>query len=112
MSIDYGIMEHAQNVYVLPCDFGWSDLGTWKSLFEISNKNEDGNVFHGDVMAYDTKDCIVKTPADRLVIVQGLENYIIAEKDNVLVICQKDQEQRIKEFVSDVKGRKDGAKFS
>jgi mannose-1-phosphate guanylyltransferase len=108
ISIDYGIMEKAQNVYVLPCEFGWSDLGTWKSLFEVSPKNADNNVLQGEVLTYDTRDCIVKTPSDRLVVVQGLENYIVAEKDNVLVICQKDQEQRIKEFVADAKARKGG----
>jgi len=106
ISIDYGIMEKAQNVYVLPCDFGWSDLGTWKSLFEISDKNEEENVLHGNIMTYETKNCIVKTPDERLVIVQGLEDYIIAEKDNVLLICKKDQEQRIKQFVNDVKKEK------
>lgn len=106
ISIDYGIMEKAHDVYVLPCDFGWSDLGTWKSLFAVSEKNKDQNVLQGNILTYDTKDCIVKTPDDRLVIIQGLENYIVAEKDNVLVICQKDQEQRIKQFVNDVKEKK------
>ncbi|MGB0522974.1 MAG: mannose-1-phosphate guanylyltransferase [Flammeovirgaceae bacterium] len=110
ISIDYGIMEKAHDVYVFPCDFGWSDLGTWKSLFTLSEKNEDQNVLHGNVLTYDTKNCIVKTPDDRLVIVQGLDNYIIVEKGNVLVICQKDQEQRIKQFVNDVKEKK-GDKF-
>lgn len=106
ISIDYGIMEKADNVYVLPCDFGWSDLGTWKSLFSLSEKNEEQNVLQGNIMTYDTQNCIVKTPDDRLVIIQGLEDYIVAEKDNVLMICQKDQEQRIKQFVNDVKEKK------
>lgn len=103
ISIDYGIMEKAHDVYVLPCDFGWSDLGTWKSLFVISDKDENQNVLHGNIRTYDTNNCIIKTPDDRLVIVHGLEDYIVAEKDNVLMICPKDQEQQIKQFVNDVK---------
>ncbi|PWJ36128.1 mannose-1-phosphate guanylyltransferase [Sediminitomix flava] len=102
ISIDYGIMEHAESVYVMPSDFGWSDLGTWKSLFELADKDEDTNVLQGDVVTYETKNSIIKTPKERLVIVQGLENYIVAEKDDVLIICQKDQEQRIKEFVKNI----------
>ncbi|MBK0404822.1 mannose-1-phosphate guanylyltransferase [Adhaeribacter sp. BT258] len=106
ISIDYGIMEKADNVYVLLSDFGWSDLGTWDSLYSIGQKDEAGNVVDGDVMLYDAKNNIIKTPKDRLVVIQGLENYIVAEFDNVLMICSKDQEQKVKEFVSDVKSKK------
>lgn len=106
VSLDYGIMEHADNVYVLPGDFGWSDLGTWKSLYELADKNQDGNVVQGEVMLYETNDCIIKTPEEKLVIVQGLQNYIVAEYNGVLLICQKDQEQRIKQFVADVREQK------
>ena len=107
ISIDYGIMERADNVFVVPCDCGWSDLGTWKSLFEVSEKDEQGNVLQGNIMNYGSNNCLVKIPEDRLVVVQGLENYIVVEKDNVLLICDKDQEQRIKSFLSDVKAQKD-----
>ncbi len=103
ISIDYGIMEHADQVYVLPGDFGWSDLGTWKSLYEQSEKDQNQNAFLGDVMAYDTKNCIVKTPKERLVVIQGLDNFIVAEHDNVLLICHKDQEQQVKKMLADVK---------
>ena len=106
ISIDYGIMEQATKAYVLPADFGWLELGTWKSLFAISEKDENNNVLHGNILTYDTKNCVVKTPEGRLVVVQGLDNYIIAEKDNVLLICEKDQEQKIKQFVADVKDQK------
>lgn len=106
ISIDYGIMESASDVYVLKSDFGWSDLGTWKSLFEQAEKNKDDNVLQGNVMTYETRNSIVKTPKDRLVVVQGLKDYIVAEYDNVLLICEKDQEQRIKQFVSEVKEKK------
>lgn len=111
ISIDYAIMEKAEQVYVLPCDLGWSDLGTWKSLFEVSAKDTAQNVVHGTVLSYETTNTIVKTPADRLVVIQGLDNYIVAEYGNVLLICQKDQEQRIKQFLADANQLK-GQSFS
>jgi mannose-1-phosphate guanylyltransferase len=87
-------MEKASEVYVVLSDFGWSDLGTWKSLYDISPKDENGNVLDGNTMTYETKDCIIKTPKDRLVVTYGLEGFIVAEYDNVLLICKKDEEQR------------------
>ncbi len=110
ISIDYGILEKAPNVYVVPSDFGWSDLGTWKSLYENSDKDEQGNVVDANAMVYDTSNCIIKLPKDKLVIVEGLEDYIIAEYDGVLMICRKDQEQRVKDFVADAKAKK-GTKY-
>lgn len=107
ISIDYGIMEKADNVFVVLSDIGWSDLGTWKSLYEIKDKDDDGNVIDGDVMVYDAKNCIIKTPKDRLVIVHGVKNLIVAEYDNVLMICDKDEEQKVKDFVKDAKKIKD-----
>ena len=107
ISIDYGIMEKSDNVYVLLADFGWSDLGTWKSLYENMDKNPFGNVIDGEVMLYDTNNCIIKTPKDKLVVVEGLEGFIVAEFDGVLMICRKENEQRVKDFVSDVKAYKD-----
>ena len=101
ISIDYAIMEKAQNVHVVLGDIGWSDLGTWKSLYEISDKDQHQNVVDGKVLLYNVKDSIIKTPHNRLVVVQGLEGYIVAEYDNVLMICQKDQEQKVKDFVAD-----------
>ena len=109
ISIDNGVMEKAHNVYVVLSDFGWSDLGTWKSLYEASDKNEDFNVIDGHIMLYDTKNCIIKTPKDRLVVVNGLDGYIVAEYDNVLMICRKEEEQKVKSFVADAKER--GAEF-
>ncbi len=105
ISIDNGVMEKAKNVYVVLSDFGWSDLGTWKSLYEVSEKNSDFNVIDGHIMLYDTKNCIIKTPKDRLVVVNGLDGYIVAEYDNVLMICRKEEEQKVKNFVSDAKER-------
>jgi mannose-1-phosphate guanylyltransferase len=100
ISIDNGIMERAENVYVVLSDIGWSDLGTWKSLYEISEKDENENAIDAHTMLYDTKNCIIKTPKDRLVVVNGLDGYIIAEYDNVLMICKKEDEQKVKEFVT------------
>lgn len=107
ISIDYGIMEKADNVFVLLSDFGWSDLGTWKSLYENMPKNEQGNVVDGNILLYDTKNCIVKTPKDKLVVIEGLEEFIVAEYDNVIMICKKDNEQKVKDFVAEVKASKD-----
>lgn len=109
ISIDFAVMEKADNVYVIPCDFGWSDLGTWKSLYEISEKDEAENVVFGTTLLYDTQHCIIKTPSERLVVVKGLDNFIIAEHENVLLICPKDDEQQVKDMVADAK--KKGKEF-
>jgi len=104
VSIDYGVMEKAKNVYVLSVDFGWSDLGTWGSLYAIHDKEENDNAVVGDnVMLYDTKNCIVHVPKDKLVVLQGLDDYIIVEEDNTLLVCRKEDEQQIRQFVNDVK---------
>lgn len=107
ISIDYGIMEHANNVHVLLSDFGWSDLGTWGSLFENSEKQENNNVLNPDnVFAYDTQNSIVKLPKDKIAVIQGLENYIVVDNDEVLLICKRENEQHIKQYVNDLKRKK------
>lgn len=104
ISIDYGIMEKANNVYVLCSDFGWSDLGTWGSLYENSSKDDQGNVVSGkNVMVYGTKDCIINMPGEKLVVVQGLDEYIVVESEGTLLICRRDDEQQIRQFVNDVR---------
>jgi len=111
ISIDFGVMEKATNVYVLSADFGWSDLGTWRSLYDIREKDENNNVSSGEnVMLYDTQNCIIRMPQDKLVVVQGLDNFIVIEDDNKLLICNKDEEQQIRQFVTDIKVDK-GEKF-
>lgn len=108
ISIDYGIMEKAQNVYVLTADFGWSDLGTWGSLYENKEKDEDGNVINGDnVLTYDTKNCIVNLSNEKVAVLHGLDGYIVAESNDTLMICKKEDEQQIKQFVTDVRIKKD-----
>ena len=106
ISIDYGILEKADNVYVIRSDFGWSDLGTWGSLHEISQRDESNNAsLHCKTLYIESYDNVVTMSDDKLVVVQGLEGYIVAESGNVLMICKKDEEQRIKHFVTDVKFR-------
>jgi len=90
ISIDYGIMEKATNVYVLSADFKWSDLGTWGSLYDTRKKDENNNAVVGnDVLLYDTTNCIINMPAVKLVVLQGLDYYIIVEDSNALLICRK-----------------------
>ncbi|MDF7821019.1 mannose-1-phosphate guanylyltransferase [Runella sp. MFBS21] len=103
ISIDFGIMEKAENVYVVLSDLGWSDLGTWKSLYDVSEKDNQQNVVNGKQLLYDTSKCIIKTSGDKLVVVQGLEGYIVAEHGGVLMICKIDDEQRVRDFVADAK---------
>jgi mannose-1-phosphate guanylyltransferase len=106
ISIDYGIMENSQKVYVVLGDFGWSDLGSWNALHEISDKDIYENVVHANALLYDTKNTLVKGPKDKLIIVQGLTDYLVAECDNVLLICKKSNEQKFRDFVADVKENK------
>ena len=104
ISIDYGVMEKAENVYVLIADFGWSDLGTWGSLYEQVDKDEEGNAVMGkSIYLYDVKDSLINVPEGKLVVIQGLENCIVVDSGDVLLISKKEEEQRIKNFVNDVK---------
>ncbi|MFO7658070.1 MAG: mannose-1-phosphate guanylyltransferase [Bacteroidales bacterium] len=104
ISIDYGIMEKAENVYVLCSDFGWSDLGTWGSLYDKLEKDKDNNsVIGNNVFTYDTTNCLINLPDEKLTVIQGLNDIIVVESDNILLICRKQDEQKIKQFVNDVK---------
>ena len=103
ISIDNGIMEKADNVHVVLSSFGWSDLGTWKSLYEVSEKDENQNVTDGNLLLYNTTNSIIKTPKDKLVVINGLDGFIVAEYDGVLLICKKEDEQKVKEFVHEAK---------
>ncbi|MBU0487363.1 MAG: mannose-1-phosphate guanylyltransferase [Bacteroidetes bacterium] len=103
ISIDYGVMEKAGNVQVMVSDFGWSDLGTWGSLYDNLGKSNDGNAIIGkNVMTYNTTNCIVNVPKDKLVVLQGLDDYIVVESDGILLVCKKQDEQHIRQFVNDV----------
>lgn len=112
ISIDFAIMEKADNVYVLPVDFGWSDLGTWSSVYELVEKDylENAVSTPEQVIIYDSSNCMVHTPSDKLVILKGLHNFIVVESNNTLMICPKNEEQGVKAIVADVKA-KFGEKF-
>lgn len=111
ISIDYGIMEKAPNVYTLPSSFGWSDLGTWASLYTEKEKDYFKNAVNGkNVVVYDSTNNIINVSDEKLVVIQGLENFIVVDTDDVLLICNKEEEQRIKEFTHDIKMKK-GDKF-
>jgi mannose-1-phosphate guanylyltransferase len=112
VSIDYGVMEKADNVFVICSEFGWSDLGTWGSLYSHSSKDIHQNAINGkNVMIYNSKNTLVNVPDKKLVILQGLENYIVVESDDILLVCKMEDEQEIKRFVSDVTIEK-GEKFT
>ena len=104
ISIDYGVMEKADNVYVLISDFGWSDLGTWGSLFDLMKKDSNNNAIVGDsTFLYDVNNSLISVSKDKLVALQGLDNYIVVESNNFLLICRRNDEQKIKQIVNDVK---------
>lgn len=104
ISIDFGVLEKAQNVYVLGGSFGWSDVGTWGSLHDLSEKDKQENVVINDnALLYDSKANIINVNKEKLVVAQGLEDFIVVESDNVILICKKQEEQRIREFVAEAK---------
>ena len=106
ISIDYAILEKADNVWVVLGDFGWSDLGAWDSLYELREKNQEQNVIEGNVTAYDVKNCIINGAKDKLIVVEGLEDYLVADNGNALLICKRGNEQQMRTIVKDVKMNK------
>ena len=104
ISLDYGIMEKAGNVNVVLSDFGWSDLGTWGSLFTHFNKDKDNNAIVGRrVVVYDSTDNMINVPKNKLTVVSGLDDFILVDTGDVLMICPKQDEQKIKQIVNDLK---------
>ena len=102
ISIDYAIMEKADETFVFPASFGWSDLGTWGSLLAQTKQDVHGNSLIGkNISMYDSHGCVVHALEEKKVVIQGLENYIVAEKDDMLLICKLSEEQRIKQFSAD-----------
>jgi mannose-1-phosphate guanylyltransferase len=108
ISIDYAVMEKADNVYVCLGSFLWSDLGSWGSIHEISEKNGDNNVIQSTSLTYDTRNCIIKGSKDKLIVVQGLNGYLVGEFGNVIIVCEKDKEDQFRKFVIDVKSMPGG----
>ena len=104
ISIDYGIMEKADNVYVRCGDFGWSDVGTWGSVYQLSRKDGYANAkSHDGCYTYDTRNSIVSLPADKIAVIKGLKDYIVVDTDDVLMICPRSDEQSIKKYIDDIK---------
>ena len=111
ISIDFAVMEKAPNVFVETVDFGWNDLGTWRSLYDHSPKNRDGNVTQNcKALMFNSHNNIVAIKGDKLVVASGLEGYIVADVDDALLIVPLEEEQKIKQYVNDVK-TKFGDKF-
>ncbi len=106
ISVDFAIMEKAPNVYTVPAEFGWSDLGTWASLHAECPQDENGNVLQGDkIMALDTRDCLIRAPREKLVVLKDLENYIVVDEGDALLVYPKSKEQEIKQVTALVKER-------
>lgn len=105
ISIDYGVMEKSDEVYVVLGDFVWADLGSWQGLYELQSKDQNDNVVEANALLYDTKNSYIKVNPGKLVVVHGLDNYLINESDNVLLICKLDAENRFREFVGDAKAK-------
>jgi mannose-1-phosphate guanylyltransferase len=104
ISIDFGVMEKAENVFVIPASFTWSDLGTWLSAWDNMEKDYWGNAVAGKkVVVMDAKNCMIHVPDNKLVVLQGLEEFILVDTKDVLLVCRKDKEQEIKEYVAEVK---------
>lgn len=102
LSIEVGLLEKADNVDVMLCHFNWIDIGTWGALYDAQPKDENKNVTtNSKSMMYDCRNCIVQVPKDKIAVIQGLDGYLIAEKDNVLIICKKNDQASIRKFVND-----------
>ncbi|MBW4891330.1 mannose-1-phosphate guanylyltransferase [Mucilaginibacter sp. HMF5004] len=112
ISIDYGIMEKADNVYVIPSEFGWSDLGTWASIYQLAEKDEHDNALipQDRIITYDSSNNMVSVPEGKLVIIKGLHDFIVVESNNTLMISPRSEEQGVKQVVADVK-QKFGTKY-
>jgi mannose-1-phosphate guanylyltransferase len=111
ISIDYGIMEKAANVYVWLGSFSWSDLGSWASLHDISERDASNNHVDADALLYDSRNCIIKGPPDQLIVAQGLNGYLVGVFNNVTIVCEKDKEDMFRRFVNDLKAKNNGGNY-
>ncbi len=104
ISIDYGVMEKADNVLVFMADFGWSDLGTWGSLYDLHEKDVNQNaIIDSQVLMYESTNCVVNLSGNKVAVIQKLDGYIVVENNQMLMICRKEDEQQIRQFVNDVR---------
>jgi len=111
ISIDYGVMEKADNVYVSLGNFAWSDLGSWSALHEGSLRDEQNNVVNADALVYETRNSVIKGPDDTLIVVQGLNGYLVGVFENVVIICEKDKEEMFRRYVNDLKVKSNGVNY-
>ena len=104
LSLDYAVLEHSDNVFMMKCDFGWADLGTWHAVYECMSKTEGDNVVvDSEVMLEDSKNNVIRLPKGKLAVINGLDGYIVAEEGNVLLICKKgDSSALVRKYVSEV----------
>jgi mannose-1-phosphate guanylyltransferase len=108
ISIDYGVMEKADNVFVWLSSFPWSDLGSWGSLHDNSPKDSNNNAVDAQALIYETRNSVIKGPQDKLIVVQGLNGYLVGAFENVFIVCEKDKEELFRRFVNDLKNRQNG----
>jgi len=111
ISIDYGVLEKAENVYVWLCRFSWSDLGSWGSLFDYSAHDENNNAVTGEALIYDSKNCLIKGEPGKLIVVQGLDDFLIGSFDNVVIVCKKDNESLFRKMVTELKNKTKGSEY-
>jgi len=111
ISIDFGVMEKAENVFVMLANFPWSDLGSWGSLHEASQRDQNNNHIEGKALTYDTRNSFLKGPEGKLMVVQGLNSYLVGWFDDVLIICDKDREELFRRYVNDIRTLDDGTQF-
>lgn len=110
ISLEYGILERAQNIYVLPSFFGWSDLGSWGAAYEHSEKDYLGNASptEGDIMIIDASNCFIKSKKGKLIVLQGLDEFIVVDTEDVLLICERNKEKQIKDYMAEIRRNKGG----
>lgn len=106
ISIDYGVMEKADNIYMVPCDCGWNDVGSWGALDKIADRDMHDNVIQGNVVNIDTHDCIIHSAGDKLIATLGIQDIIIVDTEDITLVCSKDKSQHIKELLKELKKQK------
>ncbi len=106
ISIDYGVLEKAENVHVILADFDWSDLGSWNTLFDHRPKDDSNNVVEANALVYDTHNCFIKGPKDKLIVTHGLDGFLVTESNNVLVISKLGDDSVLRDIVKDVRAKK------
>jgi len=106
VSIDYGIMERAERIYVIPCKFGWDDVGSWNALDRINDRDDNGNVIRGNILNIDTKRCIIESNNGKLVATLGIEDLIVVDTEDVTLICSKEKAQEMKLLIKELRVQK------